>query len=168
MFNIIRVQLTVQDIFFCRQLPSNYVTEYIMEQEHLSFIRFFHHAVVHQSIDPLQISTNRKWCVFTRTSGELLRLCSDEKLQRLFVPTFTKMSGLSIDFCELSSVQSLENCRLLIEQLAKTTQAISANHLSIQHIFLLYRLADMCCQHERMHSFSSECVPALHLNIYSY
>lgn len=62
-------------MFFCRQLPSAYVYEYLMNQEHLSLIRFFHHASIHQFFEPHQNEDNKnKWCVFTRTSGELLRL----------------------------------------------------------------------------------------------
>eukprot|EP00026_Physarum_polycephalum_P000006 Phypoly_transcript_00006.p1 GENE.Phypoly_transcript_00006~~Phypoly_transcript_00006.p1 ORF type:complete len:4090 (+),score=503.30 Phypoly_transcript_00006:465-12734(+) len=121
-------------IFFCRQLPTTYVTEYMLEQEHLSFIRFFHHAVVSHSLDSSEFSMHRKWCVFTRTSGELIRLCSDEKLQSLFVPprelvesALQDKGGILLEkirFFELSSVQSLDNCRLQIERVAKNATAL--------------------------------------------
>jgi hypothetical protein len=126
-------------IFFCRQLPANYVHEYMLEQEHLSIIRFFHHAITNLatlSPPPAPRSFNLKWCVFTRTTGELLRLCSDDKLQQLFTPKLRQ--GLRIDFLELSSVQSVESCKEIIKEASKQAMALicvaNMNVCTVSHV----------------------------------
>lgn len=89
--------LNSPDIFFCRSLPSAYITEYLLHQEHLSFVRFFHHTINNffraepsSTVSALATKTN-KWCVFMRTSGELLRLHTDAKLQELLVSPLVEL-----------------------------------------------------------------------------
>jgi hypothetical protein len=60
-------------MFFCRQFPGSYMNEYLLNQEHLSLIRFMHHVFIRQFFEAEHMQKN-KWCIFTRTSGELLRL----------------------------------------------------------------------------------------------
>jgi hypothetical protein len=85
-------------IFFCRSLPAAYITEYLFHQEHLSFLRFFHHITLnffhnHAITFPLAVPPpvlanpvcTNKWCVFTRTSRELLRIHVDRSIQKLLL-----------------------------------------------------------------------------------
>lgn len=97
------------DIFFCRSLPAAYITEYLFHQEHLSFIRFFHHVTLNffhnhaitfplaaPPPSPVNPACTNKWCVFTRTSCELLRIHADRSLQKyLSAPLYTSPPFLS-------------------------------------------------------------------------
>eukprot|EP00026_Physarum_polycephalum_P000017 Phypoly_transcript_00017.p1 GENE.Phypoly_transcript_00017~~Phypoly_transcript_00017.p1 ORF type:complete len:3587 (+),score=621.73 Phypoly_transcript_00017:1211-10762(+) len=73
-----------EHMFFCRQFPGAYMSEYLINQEHLSLIRFMHHVFIRQFFEAGHLQKN-KWCIFTRTSGELLRLHTDAKLKELLV-----------------------------------------------------------------------------------
>ncbi|KAH3763811.1 AAA+ ATPase [Pelomyxa schiedti] len=98
-----------ESIYFCKQLPERYKYSYLLEQEHFSFYRFLGYLVqVHFSIAPhapsksLDATSNQrerteptattvvvsqrgeyssKWCVFTRTSAEIITLPTDKNLQ---------------------------------------------------------------------------------------
>jgi hypothetical protein len=108
----------------------SYIKEYMLEQEHLSLVRFFHHTVVsHFNNHP---HAKRKWCVFTRTSGELLRLSSDEKLRTLLErPTFCEVPNLRLEVIELGNLVSLEKCMEMVEKCFNDGKVISSHMLRV-------------------------------------
>jgi hypothetical protein len=65
-------------------LPKNYLSEYLLRQEHFSIQAFIRelmaaHCSAVPRATPLAVSS--KWVIFTRTSSELLRLHQDQHLQ---------------------------------------------------------------------------------------
>ncbi|KAL6077130.1 Replication factor C small subunit [Balamuthia mandrillaris] len=81
------LQLARPEILFsCRMLPANYVTEYFANQEHLSVMRFLQFLNrAYRMKEYVQDHTTNKWCVYTRTSGELLRVHHDQVLLQFFI-----------------------------------------------------------------------------------
>ncbi|KAH3765624.1 AAA+ ATPase [Pelomyxa schiedti] len=100
-----------ESIYFCKQLPVRYKHNYLLEQEHFSFYRFlgylcqahfsfaphapskFLGATGDQTGEGIELTGTTvvvpqrgeyasKWCVFTRTSAEIIKLPTDKKLQR--------------------------------------------------------------------------------------
>jgi hypothetical protein len=98
------------------RLPAIYLHEYLVNQEHFSFVRFFHQAASLFLEHPLTMAT--KWCVFSRTSSELGRLCADPTIQQLLIPPKNKISLSQLKFVDMSSVKSVDVCRRHVDEFA--------------------------------------------------
>eukprot|EP01114_Cavostelium_apophysatum_P014001 TRINITY_DN3512_c0_g1_i9.p1 TRINITY_DN3512_c0_g1~~TRINITY_DN3512_c0_g1_i9.p1 ORF type:complete len:5234 (+),score=1501.00 TRINITY_DN3512_c0_g1_i9:231-15932(+) len=127
-----------ESAFFCRKLPKAYVSEYLLRQEHFNLIRFLH-RLLRSHFFPAEKQKNQsnKWCVFTRSSGELLRLHSDSHLKGIVLEPLLKrdvnvpqsredLEGMEslMNVISLSSLHSSKACENLIEQFAFSSQEI--------------------------------------------
>lgn len=127
-----------------------YVKEYMLEQEHLSLIRFFHSTIT----DYMKPNSHvpRKWCIFSRTNAELLRLSSDAHLQGFLQPSSS--TKFKVDIIELSSIPSLYHCEVLVES-AFTSHNIVSETCNTTTIIIDTR-DTMLGQHGSLHFLSSE------------
>ena len=83
-----------ESVFFCRELPKAYVNEYLRNQEHFNVVRFFHHLLqAHFIPEYQQPYQSNKWTVFTRASGELLRLHTDTRLKEIILSPLQAING---------------------------------------------------------------------------
>jgi hypothetical protein len=126
------------------RLPAHYRREYVAAQEHFSACRLLRHvASAHWRVGggarSLLVGGAAKWVVFTRTSGELLRLHSDRALQALLVagaaPAVDMVAGFR---CELLSVLGGSHA---VESAVRTFFESGAEALG--HRRLLVLVADM-------------------------
>ena len=98
-----------ESVFFCRKLPQAYVKEYLMNQEHFNVIRFLHHLLLgHFVANYKQDYQSNKWIIFTRASGEILRLHSDLKLKEMILTPLLEIDNekFSIDILSVISLNS--------------------------------------------------------------
>ena len=64
-------------------LPRSYLIEYLMDQEHFSFVNFF--SGVASEVAEGRSSLGRKWVAYTRTTGEIYQLATDIRLRELLL-----------------------------------------------------------------------------------
>ncbi len=93
-------------MFFSRRLSCNYVHEYLTKQEHFNLMRFLQHLIRSHFIPQYrQRDQAKKWCVFTRTCAELLRLHHDKKIIEFLVDTVLGDRSFSLQPLSTESVQ---------------------------------------------------------------
>ncbi|KAH3762622.1 AAA+ ATPase [Pelomyxa schiedti] len=89
-----------ESMYLCKRIPKIYLREYLLSQEHFSIYRFLEQlckASASNSDDPTKTAVMSqyasKWCVFTRTSAELLKLPHDEQFHSVICNSIGVASG---------------------------------------------------------------------------
>eukprot|EP00727_Mastigamoeba_balamuthi_P014126 m51a1_g9336 hypothetical protein (4370) ;mRNA; r:36058-55372 len=110
-------------VFFSDVLPEEYLFEYIMRQEHLSVLRLLERLAVTSTPHPQPQAS--KWCVFTRSCGDLMRLHTDVAVQNSFLePLLRGSSGMVSDKLALISVHEVKSsadCASRVADFAKSS-----------------------------------------------
>eukprot|EP00727_Mastigamoeba_balamuthi_P014233 m51a1_g9432 hypothetical protein (4159) ;mRNA; f:408019-433718 len=109
-------------VFFTDVLPQEYLFEYIMRQEHFSVLRLLERLAVASTSQPQPQAS--KWCVFTRSCGDLMRLHMDVAVQNSFLEPLLRGSSGKVSeklaFIPVHEVKSSSDCATRIADFAKS------------------------------------------------
>jgi len=85
-----------ESIFLLRNfLPRAYLVEYLMKQEHFSFLNFFNQLLQFTQVPShLKPGVNHKWVIYTRTSAEIYQISTDASLKIMLLRPLLLSEGL--------------------------------------------------------------------------
>eukprot|EP01133_Synstelium_polycarpum_P005683 gene5683-6567_t len=98
-----------ETLYSCKNLPSEYMEEYLMRQEHFNVLRFLHHLFQRRLVHN-DTNVSNKWFIFTRTSLTLHHL-RQENESTAFAKILTDNLGTeTLRIVQLASFNSSESC----------------------------------------------------------
>eukprot|EP01088_Endostelium_zonatum_P014249 TRINITY_DN3042_c0_g1_i1.p1 TRINITY_DN3042_c0_g1~~TRINITY_DN3042_c0_g1_i1.p1 ORF type:complete len:4305 (+),score=884.29 TRINITY_DN3042_c0_g1_i1:1356-12917(+) len=126
--NMILLQLAKpESIFFCSNptLPKEYIVEYLVNQDHFSILRFIKNLInVHYDYrHPQHQEHSRKWCIFTRSSGDLGSQLEQDTLVLKNIHSWIAKHGLvpeDVHIFSLNSITCGSDCEERIQQISET------------------------------------------------
>eukprot|EP01133_Synstelium_polycarpum_P010778 gene10778-12557_t len=123
-----------ESIFKCHSLPTAYIEEYLLRQEHFNILRFLNCLFVQKLVDKNDAISNR-WTIFTRTSLTLHRLKDTERMDQFHRTILAEVlknkelvNQLTTDnilkIIQLSRFKSSAECHLEIKQFMTSEQLV--------------------------------------------
>eukprot|EP01125_Pyxidicula_operculata_P015208 TRINITY_DN5141_c1_g2_i1.p2 TRINITY_DN5141_c1_g2~~TRINITY_DN5141_c1_g2_i1.p2 ORF type:complete len:455 (+),score=42.24 TRINITY_DN5141_c1_g2_i1:58-1365(+) len=186
-FRLLQIART-EYVVECKILPREYVSEYLIKQEHDSVITFLHQAIVKQYgpkettiLDTKDIIISesqsdvmsRKWCIFTRSSN-LLYAPSENIRRWVFDSILASLPGLRYECLQcinVSNIYSKDMCRKQLEEFrdSKTAALVyivdmndtTSAQLNILRRYIDIYLTDSCLVFMIMH-YKSDQMEAKH------
>ncbi|GAM18351.1 hypothetical protein SAMD00019534_015260 [Acytostelium subglobosum LB1] len=124
------LQLARPECVFTRStLPTSYINEYILKQEHFNVVRFLDSLLTRKLWHGNDTSLSNRWSIITRTSLTLGMITADKLTDLL--PSFQDQyhPGMpdihnKMSVIQLNGVKSTEQCQKLLEQFINSTQLV--------------------------------------------
>ena len=119
-------------VFADKSLPPEYLEEYLIKQEHFSLVRLVNSTLnaaseAKEGDGRLGLCKDVKWCLFTRTCGELSRIHKDKEIRTFFFRKFQMFEDADeaeiedrTSVVSLQSVKSIEECDKLFSDFVKS------------------------------------------------
>ena len=119
-------------VFADKSLPPEYLEEYLIKQEHFSLVRLVNSTLnaaseAKEGDGRLGLCKDVKWCLFTRTCGELSRIHKDKEIRTFFFRKFQMFEDADeaeiegrTSVVSLQSVKSIEECDKLFSYFVKS------------------------------------------------
>jgi len=108
-------------------LPKTYVLNYLLQQEHFNIIRFIQHLVKYHYVlkaDEYTYCYAKKWCLFTRSTGELIHFPNVRALSSVIIDPLKVLPSDSLDYFSISDITTSAACEERILDLKKRGKQI--------------------------------------------
>eukprot|EP01080_Neovahlkampfia_damariscottae_P009915 gene9915-2237_t len=96
-------------------LPSNYLAEYLNHQEHFSFAKFVK-EIGKSFLNPDSNFVDNKWIVFTRTSGQIVKLLTDKLMQESLFQFDDNLKISEYEIVSFDSFTKKKDCDIFIDK----------------------------------------------------